>query len=334
LHGRFLLQPDDRAEENDVEESSPLAKYAAEHWVTHGQFQSVSSLLRKPMEYLFDSDKPYFTAWLQLYDIDEYVWSRPSSLYWFATRTTSGATPLYYAALFGFQDLVEHLIMKHPHHVDARGGFFETPLLAALARRHFQTAELLRNNGADVNVRYRDGTTPLHATAWYGDFEMVRVLLNYKADVNAQGNGGWTPIHNASHGLGIEDSGIPNVYQSLPDVTRLLLEHGADVNARLSDGRTPLHVTMMYNTVEGAQVGRIVVRTRVTFPLARPSEEEEKKKRRVRAVRLAERPGSGRRARQARPHHCLWYENGRTVWLQYSYHRSLALQRPGQRKKK
>jgi ankyrin repeat protein len=246
-----LLQPDDRAEENDVEESSPLAKYAAEHWVTHGQFQSVSSLLRKPMEYLFDSDKPYFTAWLQLYDIDEYVWSRPSSLYWFATRTTSGATPLYYAALFGFQDLVEHLIMKHPHHVDARGGFFETPLLAALARRHFQTAELLRNNGADVNVRYRDGTTPLHATAWYGDFEMVRVLLNYKADVNAQDSRGWTPIHSASQES--SHSGIPNVYQSLPDVIRLLLGHGADVNARLFDGRTPLHVAMR-NPVEVVRV--------------------------------------------------------------------------------
>ena len=246
-----LLQPDDRAEENDVEESSPLAKYAAEHWVTHGQFQSVSSLLRKPMEYLFDSDKQYFTAWLRLYDIDECARSRPSSLYWIVALTTSGATPLYYAALCGFQDLVEHLVIKHSHHVNARGGYFETPLLAALARRHFQTAEFLRCNGADVNVRYSDGTTPLHATAWYGDFEIVRVLLNYKADVNAQDNRGWTPIHYASQES--SHSGIPNVYQSLPDVIWLLLGHGADVNARLFDGRTPLHVAMR-NPVEVVRV--------------------------------------------------------------------------------
>jgi ankyrin repeat protein len=246
-----LLQPDDHAEENDVEKSSPLAKYAAEHWATHAQFQGVSSLLCKAMEYLFDLDKPYFTAWLQLYDIDDHPRTQPSSLNWFLARTTSGATPLYYAALFGFQDLVEHLVMNHPHHVDARGGYFETPLLAALARRHFQTAEFLHHNGTDVNVRYLDETTPLHATAWYGDFEVVRVLLNYKADVNARCNDGWTPIHHVSQG---SHSDIPNVCQSLPDVARLLLEHGADVNARLSDGRTPLHVTMIFNSVEVVRV--------------------------------------------------------------------------------
>jgi hypothetical protein len=59
-----LLQAGDHAGQNDVEKSSSLVKYAAEHWVTHAQFQSVSSLLRKAMEYFFDSDKPYFAAWL------------------------------------------------------------------------------------------------------------------------------------------------------------------------------------------------------------------------------------------------------------------------------
>jgi len=248
----ILLQANDRAEQNDVEKSSPLAKYAAEHWVTHAQFQSVSSLLRKAMEYLFDPDKPYFTAWLRLHDIDDHSQTQPSSLHWHVAPPTSSATPLYYVALCGFQDLVEHLVIKHPRYVNARGGYFETPLLAALARRHFQTAELLRHNGADVNVRYRNEAPPLQAAAWYGDFEMVRVLLNYKVDVNARSGDGWTPIHSVSQGF--QDSGIPNIHQSLPDVARLLLERGADVNAQISGsynpGRTPLHVTMEFNRVE------------------------------------------------------------------------------------
>lgn len=57
-----LLQADDR--------SSSLAEYAAQHWVTHAQLESVSLSLRKAMEYLFDLDKPYFAAWLELHNID------------------------------------------------------------------------------------------------------------------------------------------------------------------------------------------------------------------------------------------------------------------------
>jgi ankyrin repeat protein len=251
-----LLHADDHAEQNEVEKNSPLAEYAAEHWVTHAQFQSVSSLLRKPMEYLFNPDKPYFAAWLQLHDIDNYSRRQSSSLTLHTARSRLGATPLYYAALCGFQDLVEHLVIKYPQHVNARGGYFMTPLMAALARRHFQTAELLRHNGADVDVRGRKRRTPLHSAARCGDFEMVRVLLKYKADVHARTDLGWTPIHYVS--LGFPISVIPNICQSLPDVARLLLEHGADVNAQVSgsdnSGRTPLHLTMVFNRVEVVRV--------------------------------------------------------------------------------
>ena len=280
-----LLQSDDHALLNDVEKSSPLAEYAAEHWVTHAQFQSVSSLLRKAMEYLFDPAKPYFTAWLQLHDIDNYYGRQSSSFTLHTVRSRSGATPLYYAALCGFQDLVEHLVIKYPQHVNTRGGHFITPLIAALARRHFQTAELLRQNGADVDVQGEIGRTPLHSAAWYGDFEMVRVLLNYGADVNARNDEGWTPIHSMSQGF--QSSVIPSIRQSLPDVAQLLLEHGADVNAQISggSGRTPLHVTMGSDRAEvvrvllehGANVGAEDSEGRTPFQIASAAYDEIRK---------------------------------------------------------
>ena len=257
-----LLQPNNGVEESGaIEKKSPLAGYAAQHWVTHAQFEKVSSFLRKAMECLFDLDMPYFAAWLQIYDIDTPPGSESSSLHWFAVVSKSDATPLYLAALCGLQDLVEHLIVKHPQQVNAIGGRYVTPLVAALAGRHFQTAELLHQNGAHVNVHGNDGDTALCSAAWYGDLEMVQVLLNLEADVNDRGLNNWTPIHNASHGP--DPTLLHTSYnnrQLLPDVARLLLERGADVNARTEQGNhdleggTPLHTAADYGRVEVVRV--------------------------------------------------------------------------------
>ena len=248
-----LLQPDDCVEANDTERRSPLAGYAAKHWVMHAQFERVSSFLRMAMERLFDVDKPYFADWVQLHDID--TRSKHSSLYWFAVKTKTGTTPLYYAALCGFQDLVEHLVAKYPQHVNIRGGHYMTPLFAAMAGRHLQTVKLLRHKGAEVNVHHADGETPLYSAACYGDLELVRVLLDYNVDVHAQNLKNWTAIHGASHGPHFGFPVTPHYGPRLsPDVTRLLLEHGADINARVEDGRTPLHVAAESGMVEVERV--------------------------------------------------------------------------------
>jgi hypothetical protein len=190
-----LLQGDNRVEENGVGKNSPLAEYVAEHWVAHVQFERVSSFLRKAMEYLFDLDKPYFASWLQLRKTVHFTLGMDSSsLHRFSLFMRSDNTPLYYAALCGFQDLVEHLVIKYPHHVNISSGYYVTPLFAALARRHFQTAKLLFRNGAHVDVRGNHGLTALHSAAWYRDLEMVQVLLDYKADINARCDDNRTPI--------------------------------------------------------------------------------------------------------------------------------------------
>jgi hypothetical protein len=61
-----LLRLDEDADGPNVENNSPLAEYAAEHWADHAQFERVSSHIREGMEYLFDPDKPYFAAWLHV----------------------------------------------------------------------------------------------------------------------------------------------------------------------------------------------------------------------------------------------------------------------------
>jgi ankyrin repeat protein len=200
------------------------------------------------MEYLFDPDKPYFEAWQQLHNIDIDAPMR-STFCRFTHLSPSAAVPLYYAALCGFQDLVQHLVFKYPEHVNARGGYYVTPLVAALAGEHFQTARILRGKGADPNVGGNVGATPLHSAAYYGQLQMVQtLLLEYKADVNVRKDNGETQLHYLSN-----DFSNQNVSQ-LHNVSRFLIEHGADANARSVDLSAPLHIAARYGRIEVVRV--------------------------------------------------------------------------------
>jgi ankyrin repeat protein len=226
-----LLQIQDDGD-GHTPEGHPLAEYAAEHWTTHAQFGEVSSRLHKGMEYLFDANKPHFNVWLTLCDLDimpNSYGTTGTTFGFFAPYEKSPAAPLYYAALCGFHDLVEHLITKNPQDVNADGGYCVRPLIAALAGEHFQTADLLRHNGADLDVRGQDGRNPLHGAAFSGKLEVVRILIEYNpAYIDARDEQGETPLHWASTGDNFKDG----------SVLRLLLEHGADINAQSQTGRT------------------------------------------------------------------------------------------------
>jgi hypothetical protein len=223
-----LLQLDDRNVQNDVGENTPLARYAAEYWVNHTQFEDVASRI-KGIEYRFDLDKPYFAAWRELYDIDTDPLGA-TVFFEFTPISKSDATLLYYAALCGFPKFVEQLIVKYPQHVDNLGGYYVTPAVAALAGRYFQLAQLLHMHGSSVDPRGVSGKTPLHSAAFYGDLEMVQILLDYGVDVNAQTGSDSTPLSLAIIGR-LND----------PRVVRSLLDHGADPNIPAQGGSTPLH---------------------------------------------------------------------------------------------
>jgi hypothetical protein len=233
----ILLQSDYCVVKVGIDNRSPLALYAARHWVLHAQFGHVSSHI-KGLAYLFDKDRPHFGSWLRLFDID----AKPdagSIFPMFISFDDPEPSPLYYAALCGFHDLAKRIIDKHPQHVNACGGYYMTPLVAALAGRHFKTAQLLYDHGADPNVRCFDEGTPLHAAVQSGHSEMVQKLIEYNADVNAQNRIGWTPLHIASRLV------QPNI-----EVVQLLLERGVDVNAQAKDGSTALHEALAYGTPE------------------------------------------------------------------------------------
>jgi hypothetical protein len=234
----ILLETHDEIE-GSTSMDHPLAEYAAEHWTTHAQFREVSSRSQKGMEYFFNPDKPHFGVWLTLHDIDTFP-GPGETFSEFTSYNKSAATPLYYAALCGFHDLVEHLIAKYPQDVDANGGHYVRPLLAALAREHFRTADSLRRSGADPHVQGRYNSILLHSAACFEKFEIVQKLIDYDADIDARDVDGWTPLYWASGGHHFKDG----------SVLRLLLGRGADVNARADNGFTPLHRASECGAVE------------------------------------------------------------------------------------
>ena len=220
-----LLRLDDSIDRDSIE-NFPLARYAAEHWVTHAWVENVSSRIKDEMECLFDSDKPYFATWLWIYNKENCK----------SMSTTCpekpAAVPLYHAARHGFCDLVEHLIAEHPEHVNARGGNKVTPMHVAARGGHADILSLLVKHGAELEGRGVFNMTPLHEASLCGKLEAVRCLLDHGADINARDRDGWTALYWA---ISKAISRLNNI-----QVVRFLLERGADVNALNRHGRNLL----------------------------------------------------------------------------------------------
>ena len=246
---------------NSSVDSAPLAKYAAEYWATHAQVKDVASRVRNGMECLFNPEQPYFEAWVQLHDIDSFYSSST------AQDSEPGAIPLYYAALCGFDEQVEHLTLRYPQCAKARGGLrgtalhsasFEgrlqvvrhllrqgadvnvltaeniTSLLFASWRGHCDVVQCLLDHGADLELRDEWNNSPLTWAVYYGNVDVVQLLLEHNADVNSQDENGYTPLHDTMR----NDSFIAD----RPQIVRLLLKHGANTNARNQTRQTPLHL--------------------------------------------------------------------------------------------
>jgi ankyrin repeat protein len=218
-----LLRLEDHIDD-EGSKSFPLANYAAQHWVTHAEFEDVASSVADGMLTLFDPDKPHLTAWVRTYDTDRHSDGESQS---------EMPNPLYYAALCGFDDLVKHLAIKHPQHVNAIGGFYEFPLAAALCRRHFRVAEVLLAHGSTVDVRGSGGETVLHKIIRLNEetIDAMRFLLDHNADVNTRREDLSTPRHLA-------------VVIGETEVTRIPLDRNVNVNPQNMGGQVPLDLSL------------------------------------------------------------------------------------------
>ena len=224
--------------DKDTIKKFPLARYAAQHWVDHGQFEDVSSRIQDAMERLFDVDSPSFATWIWVYDIDY-----PFRQHMFEDHPPRPeVSTLYYATLCGFRNLVEQLISNYRGDINTRGGRHGSAVNAALAKQTVEIALLLLGQGADVNLMDVKGRTPLYVASTRGRRDHVELLLKYHAKVDLLNSQSSKSALRAAARLGEVE------------IARLLLHHGASVDSRDSEGWTPLQSASQYGHLDIMQL--------------------------------------------------------------------------------
>jgi Ankyrin repeats (3 copies) len=190
-----LLRIDDQVDKEKIKKF-PLSIYAAQYWIEHAQFENVSSRIAELMEELFDPDKRHFARWVWIFDVDRpWDWVEHMSS---ERPTQPEAAGLYYASLYGFRGVVEHLIASCPGGINASGGIHGTPLQASLIKGYFDIALLLLEHGADANAIDDLGRSPLNLASKSGCLDTAKFLLDFQPDANIHDGDGEIAPHVAS----------------------------------------------------------------------------------------------------------------------------------------
>jgi ankyrin repeat protein len=90
-----------------------------------------------------------------------------------------GDTPLFYAAMFGRQD-VARLLLAHGAKVNTRNTRGETPLHVAAAHGQPEMTKLLLQAGADSTLTNQSGDTPLRIAERNDDVMLARLFSSMK----------------------------------------------------------------------------------------------------------------------------------------------------------
>jgi len=130
-----------------------------------------------------------------------------------------------------------------------------TPLVFAARQGNLESAKLLLEHGADVNVQTEGGWTALLAAVQNRYYALAAFLLEHGADPKIQNKGGWSPLYLATDNRNIEGGDYPTRKPDMDhlEMIKLLIDRGADVNTRMhSSTETRTIFTHQWLFEEGA----------------------------------------------------------------------------------
>uniref|UniRef100_A0A673AEB4 Ankyrin repeat and SOCS box containing 16 n=1 Tax=Sphaeramia orbicularis TaxID=375764 RepID=A0A673AEB4_9TELE len=153
-----------------------------------------------------------------------------------ANADPGGNTALHDACIGGHSVCVQ-LLLSHGADPELLTSDGCAPLHLCTSAQSFHCAELLLDDGAEVNVRMRESRlTPLHVAARRGLEKHVELFLSHNADVKATNREGETPLNAACSG-----AERPSEAGRYLGVVQMLMEAGADPRTAGRKMHTPLH---------------------------------------------------------------------------------------------
>ena len=142
------------------------------------------------------------------------------------------------------------LLLVNGADVNARGGEYESSLIAAAQGSKTEVARLLLVNGADANARGEKTDAALSKAAALGHLGIVSWLLKTKTDPNVRDRQGRSVLEVAVHEGHVEivrmllQEGVKHgralklaAYRRNPDIVELLLQNGATVESNDPDSK-------------------------------------------------------------------------------------------------
>jgi len=126
-------------------------------------------------------------------------------------------------------------------------------LINLIKLKDLDAAYLFMKNGANVNLRAKDGTSPLYYIFGMQDLNVLKQFLKSipglkkqpKININIKNHSGMNLMHEAMN------NSVASIDASF-EFQKILIENKIDFNAIDNDGRTPLHYAFIKKGERGA----------------------------------------------------------------------------------
>ena len=233
-----------------------FADYAVRYWHIHSctsgtRFQEFNRIAHR----FFRLGNPAFVFWRKEFEKTEMGGSFQE-----LDDVAEAQSRLYFAARLGLEEIVVSLHRQDPRVLNAIGGHWGTPLMAACIVGSLSLIKRMRILGADLQAQGGRFGSALATAAWRGNVQICRYLLANGTDVDVADESCVTPLliacaegHLNIVSLFLEyDANIYATdidersplgmacYHGNVEVVELLLEHNVPPSIVFKDGRTPL----------------------------------------------------------------------------------------------